>query len=279
MFDVTPEPNGLDRVRFIAADMDNTLLDGEGKLPDGVFERVRALSELGVTFAIASGRPLVTLRALFPRLRSQIVLIGDNGGVIANRDEVIYQADLPVEDYRRMARFAARHGDIPTVIAPDTAYMWEGDRSYDDVFATFYYDRTYVEDLASLSVQADKFTIYLPNEDSIPRAQADYEPAFGEDFSVVTSGPVWIDITPKGMDKGGAMRHVSELLGIDTADMMAFGDTFNDAAMLETVGFGYMVANATPGMEQYARYVAPSNREHGVLQVMDQVIAAKRAAR
>ena len=71
---------------------------------------------------------------------------------------------------------------------------------------------------------------------------------------------------------------MSELLGIDIADMMAFGDTFNDAAMLETVGFGYIVANATPGMERYARLVAPSNVDHGVLTVMDQVIAAKRAA-
>ena len=57
MFEVTPEPHDLARVRFIAADMDNTLLDGEGQLPDGVFERVVTLSELGVTFAIASGRP------------------------------------------------------------------------------------------------------------------------------------------------------------------------------------------------------------------------------
>ena len=278
MFEVTPEPHDLARVRFIASDMDNTLLDGEGQLPDGVFERVVALSELGVTFAIASGRPLVTLRALFPRLRSQIVLIGDNGGVISNRDEVIYQAELPVADYQRMVRFANGFGDIPTIISPDTAYLAERDRGYDDVFATFYYDRAYVEDLATVSAVADKFTIYLPGEDSIPRAEADYEPAFGKDFSVVTSGSVWIDITPKGMDKGGAMRHVSELLGIDIADMMAFGDTFNDAAMLETVGFGYIVANATPGMERYARLVAPSNVDHGVLTVMDQVIAAKRAA-
>ena len=259
MFEVTPEPHDLARVRFIASDMDNTLLDGEGQLPDGVFERVVALSELGVTFAIASGRPLVTLRALFPRLRSQIVLIGDNGGVISNRDEVIYQAELPVADYQRMVRLANGFGDIPTIVSPDTAYLAERDR-------------------ATVSAVADKFTVYLPGEDSIPRAEADYEPAFGKDFSVVTSGSVWIDITPKGMDKGGAMRHVSELLGIDIADMMAFGDTFNDAAMLETVGFGYIVANATPGMERYARLVAPSNVDHGVLTVMDQVIAAKRAA-
>ena len=278
MFQVTPPPAGLDRVRFVAADMDNTLLDGEGKLPDGVFERVVALQELGVTFAIASGRPLVTLRALFPRLRGEIMLIGDNGGIIANHDEVIYQADLPAADYHRMVAFAEAQGDVSMICAADATYFFERDRGYDDVFATFYYERAYVDDLANVSPQADKFTVYLPEGDSVEKARDAYGPEFGERFSVVSSGSVWVDITPKGMDKGGAMRHVSELLDIPVDEMMAFGDTFNDAAMLDTVGFGYMVANATPGMEAHAKYVAPSNVDHGVLTVLDQLIEAKRAA-
>ena len=276
MFQVTPPPADLDRVRFVAADMDNTLLDGGGKLPDGVYERVCALDELGVTFAIASGRPLVTLRALFPRLRSRIVLIGDNGGIIANRDEVIYQADLPADVYHEVLAFAEERGDCSMICAADATYFFERDRRYDDEFAKFYYERAYVEDLADVSPQADKFTIYLPEGDSVEKVRDVYGPAFGDRLSVVSSGPVWIDITPKGMDKGSAMRHASELLDIDVADMMAFGDTFNDAAMLDTVGFSYLVANATPGMEAHAKYVAPSNVEHGVLTVIDQLIAAKR---
>lgn len=276
MFEVTPEPEGLDRVRFIAADMDNTLLDGEGNLPEGVYERVRALDELGVTFAIASGRPLVTLRELFEPLQSKVMLIGDNGGVICDHGTVIYQADLPAAQYQRVRAFADACGDIAMICAADATYFNERDRGYDDVFATFYYRRTYVPSLADIAPAADKFTLYLPKGDAVERAATDYVPAFGDELSVLTSGPVWIDVTPKGMNKGSAMRRVSELAGIPLADMMAFGDTFNDAAMLETVGFGYLVANATPGMERYARHVAPSNVEHGVLKVIDQVIAAKR---
>ncbi len=45
-----------------------------------------------------------------------------------------------------------------------------------------------------------------------------------------------------------AMRKIGELLDVDTSEMMAFGDNFNDAEMLKTVYYSYIVANAQPGM-------------------------------
>lgn len=280
MFQPTDPPANLARVRFVAADMDNTLLDENGKLPelpDGVYDRVVALAERGVAFAIASGRPLVTLRALFPRLTPRILLIADNGGIICDKGHVIYQGNLPVGDYQRMVELAHANGDIGMVCAAEATYVERRYRHLHDELSRFFYAIDYVDDLSDVTARADKFTVYLPQENSIERREQVYGPAFGKEFSVVTSGSVWVDITPAGQDKGGAMRHASELLGIPLADMMAFGDTFNDAAMLETVGFGYMMANASPGMERHARYVAPSNAEHGVLRVIDQLLAAKNA--
>lgn len=281
MLTVTPQPADLDRVRFIAADMDHTLLDEDGKLPelpDGVYNRVLALQDLGVRFAIASGRPLMTLKALFPRLMPKIMLIGDNGGIICDCGEVIYQGELPVADYQRMIALTHERGDIGMICTAESIYIEGAYRHYDEVFREFYYHITYVEDLTELSPLADKYTVYLPEGDSVERLADTYGPAFGEEFDVVSSGPVWLDFSPKGMNKGGAMRQVSELLGISTDEMMAFGDAFNDAQMLKTVGFGYAMANALPGVEKFARYVAPSNADHGVLKVIDQVIEAKRQA-
>ena len=82
---------------------------------------------------------------------------------------------------------------------------------------------------------------------------------------------------PEGVSKGSALERVSQIMGIDTADMAAFGDAPNDAEMLDTVGFGYMMANAVPEMREHARYVAPSNEDRGVLKVIDQIVAARRA--
>lgn len=276
MFKVSKVPAGLSRVRLIATDMDNTLLDGESRLPEGLYERVLELRRLGVAFAIASGRPIATLLDQFPRLGPEVVLIGDNGGAICDRGELVEWADLPVADYQHMIGLAREHGDVPMVCCKDETVFEERHRRYDAEYAVYYHRRRYVADITTLADPADKFTIFMPGGNAVARIEEVYAPALGERFNVVAGGARFIDIMNKGVDKGEAMRRLSELEGIDLDDMMAFGDTFNDAGMLAAVGFGYMMANATPGMERYARYVAPSNLEHGVLTVIDQVIAAKR---
>ena len=58
MFEVTPVPEGLARVRFIASDMDGSLLTNASVLPEGFEERVDALASVGTLFSAASGRPL-----------------------------------------------------------------------------------------------------------------------------------------------------------------------------------------------------------------------------
>ena len=46
-----------DHIGLIASDMDYTLLDENGRLPEGFGRLVRLLEEEGIYFAAASGRP------------------------------------------------------------------------------------------------------------------------------------------------------------------------------------------------------------------------------
>ena len=43
-------------IKFIAADLDGTLLNSSHALPDGFMELVEKLYDMGITFAAASGR-------------------------------------------------------------------------------------------------------------------------------------------------------------------------------------------------------------------------------
>lgn len=278
MFEVTPTPAGLDRVRFVAADMDHTLLMDDGTLPPGFEEHVDALAQVGAEFAIASGRPFYTLTDNLGELAGKLTLIGDNGGVIVRHGEAIYQADLPVEEYRRMARITHERGGVGIVCALEACFMEPNARPYEDFFRRFYTRVRYVDDLCEVDVPADKYTVYFPDNDAIERT-GEYREAIGDAYTFACGDIMWLDIMPGGVSKGAAMRHVSELLGIPCVDMAAFGDAPNDADMLECVGFGYMMANAVPVMSAHASLVAPSNEERGVLQVIDQIVAARREAR
>ena len=72
----------LDRIRFIVSDMDGTLLDSRGQLPAGLFQAVECLKELGIIFAIASGRSYPTLAWQFEDCPCDITYICENGANI-----------------------------------------------------------------------------------------------------------------------------------------------------------------------------------------------------
>lgn len=267
-------------VQLIATDMDHTLLTEAGELPPHFDQKLDALENAGIQFAIASGRPLYTLKEIFPKHADSLVLISDNGGVIADRGQIVVKNLLPRDAILAMVQTALSHTDVrPMICAIDGAVAPSSDCQYDAVYREFYHNLDYLDDLSQWQGEADKVTLYLPNGDAERVFAEVIQPQFGDQFSAAVSGPVWIDIMPNNVNKGTAMAQIGKLRNITPDQMMAFGDTFNDAQMLSYVKYGYLMANANPGMAPYADLHTGSNDEYGVVQVLDQVLAAKAQTR
>lgn len=265
----------LTDVKLIATDMDHTLLTEASTLPPQFETRLDALAKLGIQFAIASGRPLYTLQDIFPRHHQKLALIADNGGAISYRGDVISKTLMPVATVQEMVRVIRDETDgLPLICGITAAIGQTKDRQYDAVYREFYHELTYLDDLTTWTGEADKVTIYLPSGDAREVFDQVIQPRFGQQFSAAISGPVWIDIMMPGINKGNAMRTLGQKMGITTAEMMAFGDNFNDAEMLDAVKYSYLVANFAPGMEAHAAFRTGSNEAYGVVQVLDQIIAA-----
>lgn len=56
------------------------------------------------------------------------------------------------------------------------------------------------------------------------------------------AGPKWIDTTVA--NKGIGVQSICRVLDIDPVDVMAFGDNYNDVAMLDLVGHPYIMSTA-----------------------------------
>lgn len=81
-----------------------------------------------------------------------------------------------------------------------------------------------------------------------------------------SSGHGDIDIIQPGMNKAAGLAELGQVLGIDLAEMAAFGDGGNDLEMLREVGCGVAMANAQPDVTAVANATTGSNQEQGVLQ-------------
>ncbi len=199
----------MDRIRLIASDMDATLLDEYSQLPPKFTETIRALAGQGILFAAASGRPLYTLETMFPDLLEEIILIGDNGGAARWKGKDLFVSEMPAEGWRQLARSTKQAGDVGLLCGLQAVYAEKRDEKYDAVFKIFYTRVEYVDDLTAVEAAADKFTIYLPNDDSqeaFDRTYGAFHTGNGGAFSVAVAGRNWVDVMNPGVQSKTSLK-------------------------------------------------------------------------
>lgn len=266
----------LASIKIIASDMDCTLLADDGSMPPNMAERIIALDEAGITFCAASGRPVYTLREMFPGLEDRMALLSDNGAVIFNRGEAVFKDLIDVDAYQELTEYTLKAGrGLPTICGIDACYIRTCDECYDSYFRTFYKKIVYMDDLSKLDRDVCKYTMFFPENDAEEAFAELYRDVWSDRYSITNAGKMWIDIMNVGVDKGRGLTRLCEGLGVDVANVCAIGDTYNDIQMLEAAGHGYLVANAENHMEAHAGWRVPSNNDRGVAAVIDAVLAAQ----
>ena len=80
---------------------------------------------------------------------------------------------------------------------------------------------------------------------------------------------------PEGVNKADGIKFFLDYFKCSSADLIAFGDDFNDLEMLQLAKYSYLMANGNPKLVPYAKFRAPSNNENGVLQVLAEYLKQK----
>ena len=98
---------------------------------------------------------------------------------------------------------------------------------------------------------------------------------FTPQMTITRTHPRLVEGTAQGVDKGMGVLHLCELLNVDPQRVLAIGDSDNDIPMLEAVGFGVAMGNATEGVIAASRYTVPSVAEDGVAVALQEFILKK----
>lgn len=263
----------MDKIRLAASDLDATLLDEYSQLPPKFEQTVRALSRENVIFTAASGRPMCTLEKMFEPLLDSMAFIADNGGTAKYKGKTLFISNMPQEDWRAIAHTAAQAGDIGVLCGQECAYIEKCYEWVAKLISKFYPQIECVESLETLDAEADKFSIFLPKGNAQQAFDEVYGPIYGGKVAVVVAGSEWVDTMNLDVNKGAALKYIGRLLGIAPEEMMAFGDTYNDADMLQAVRYGFLMENGSEPLRAKVPFLAPANTEYGVIQVLERVIA------
>ena len=83
--------------------------------------------------------------------------------------------------------------------------------------------------------------------------------------AVLPYNGLWaVDFTLAGVDKATGVARVGKTLGVDPANMVAAGDSYNDLPMLAACGFSIAMGNAPEEVRAAADFIAPSVEEDGL---------------
>ena len=81
-----------------------------------------------------------------------------------------------------------------------------------------------------------------------------------------------MEVVPNGIDKAASIKKLTEILGISREEIIACGDGFNDVSMIKYAGLGVCMANGCDAAKAVADYIAPSNDEDGVAEVIEKFV-------
>jgi len=97
------------------------------------------------------------------------------------------------------------------------------------------------------------------------------ERELGNRLMFMPSGDKWIDITPTGVDKATGIQQLMHYYGVTADEVMAFGDSMNDYAILRFVGHPRVMANACYTLRKCWPVVG-SNADHAVQRALRDVL-------
>ncbi len=215
---------------LIVLDIDGTVLLEDETASPGIVDAVRDAERAGHTVMLATGRSWEATRGIHDVLRiAPDYAICSNGAVIMRRGadgeyERVHVETFDAADVLRMLR----------VHLPDAHYLVElpdGRREYTDYMDDWNLDRAdkvAFEDLARRPVT--RVVVVAPE-----RTEQDFVELVDRvglnQVSYAVGWTAWLDIAPKGVDKGSALALVQDWLGIDPSRVLVMGDGRNDVGM------------------------------------------------
>ncbi len=283
-------------IKLLALDLDGTLLNSHGQVPEVNREAIRKAEERGVLVTIATGRRFRDGRPVGIELELNAPLVTHNGALLkyARSLETVAASLLPAGTAAEVVRVGKAFGGDALVSAdPHGKGTLLYDRVSDDNIPLQRYIRwsetlhgdeaheavMHVEDLND--VLPDHDVIHISFSGTCLRMEemiAVLEAELGDTVTVLPTiysrkDFTLIDILPADASKGRGVEKLAILNGLKPENVMTMGDNFNDIEMLEYAGTGVVMGNADPGLlERGEFYTTVSNDEGGVAVAIERFI-------
>ena len=261
-------------LKFIATDLDGTLLDEKSRVPKEIFPMIRALSERGILFCPASGRQYANLKILFEPAMDDVVFIAENGALVKYKGQTLYLNPIQDEligDALDAIRSIPRV--YPMLCGEKSAYIENAEEPFYTLSCNSYTNCVKVDSLSDIIGKEKICKIAVYDELGSHNNCIKYLPEKIPFLRTILSGADWCDVSSLTAHKGDAVRFIKEKFGFKKEECAAFGDHMNDYEMLLECGQSFVTENGYPPLKKLVPNTVPANTEGGVLKKLYEILS------
>jgi hypothetical protein len=263
--------------KALAIDLDGTLLVGE-QLPADNVTAVRAARDAGFAIIIATARWHQMALRVAEELGISGPLIACSGAQVhlPGDDRDIFDERLPEDFVAELYAVCDAERCVATVTVADRVLLkldGEPDR------AAMMPEMSWVRQLAGAADSLPRVAAIQGSRVNA-RIRAELEPRFKDRVhffdSIGPTGKVILTITAATASKGAALQAACGYLGLQTNEVVAFGDAQNDIEMFRVAGASVAMGQAGPEVKAHATTVTLRNDEAGVARAIEKLLVTGR---
>ncbi|MGI9604169.1 MAG: HAD-IIB family hydrolase [Acidimicrobiales bacterium] len=257
-------------MRLLATDLDGTLLNPGAELAPATIDALRLAADRGVVIVAATGR---SHRTAVPK----VLPAGVVSWAACSNGATLYDVDLDRVDHmhsisnltvERAVEVLRRH-------LPGIGFGWESPDGFglDDRFRELQpkvdeFGDTYRDPPMNRHPEEVIKLLVAHHEKVALDLLAEITPLLPSGIGATCSGVSFVEASAAGVTKATTVAALCRRLGIDRADVVAFGDQNNDVDLVRWAGTGVAMGNAHADLVAVADTTTGTNTDHGVAEYL-----------
>ena len=266
------------KYKVLAFDIDGTLTNSRKEITPETRAAILRAADMGCTIVIATGRPPQGVVRYVNELElpdKEGYVLALNGGLLENcsTGTAISRTFLPMEYYHEICAIAKEYKVNLMTYQGDDIISENIDDKYVEIESRINgLGVKQVDNLEKyITFEVPKF-LMLGDGDYLAEVEKKVHARLSDRLDVYRSEPFFLEVLPKGINKAATLEKLLNHLGCRREELMAFGDGYNDISMLKYAGMGVVMGNANDTVKKEGDYIAPSNDENGIVDVLNKFV-------
>lgn len=252
----------MENIKYIYFDLDGTIVDNNYNISETNLKAIDYLKSKNIKVGIITGRSIHTVNEIIDKINPDLPTIVLNGGAIYDGNEIFEEKFIGYSSWNAIETIVdlGFNFSIYTKIGiysnsfnnKNYRKLFDRVRDYETKYRTFEMD--VIENINWLK-RKRIYKIGIQIDSVAEKELLINKLNHLEDIEICCSSDSQLDILPKDVSKGNALKLVSIVSEININELMVIGDNDNDVSMFDLVPVSVVMRNGSDLAKQHGKII------------------------